>query len=495
MSNNFLQGELVVDSISIVNPERASVDISRLVTNITLFEAIDSPFVSGRVSVVDGLEIANLYKLIGQESITIKVRQREGVEDEMSTPKFSLDATFRIYSMTNIDTVNDTTKAYIIHFVDPKHFICAKNTISQTLRGSYSNMLLQVLQENAGFKQLPKVAYSKWDESQPGNHQMIVPNWNIIKFIDFICQNSDLKGNKTWKNSMFFYQTINGEFRFDSFQSMTAREFPIQFDTLPRNSNATEDHDLNEELIGLNTQILSYGVDQRFNTMLGSSTGAYASKLKTYDPVRKLEEENVYSIAKVFERSKDTGHTSKFPPIRIHNKADVTYKADDMISSGDSPTFSETTIDKSFHISYDSFTMHKVNMTNAFSDEAKLVDATSNKTITQQKGQEYRDTGILERQALLSIMSQNTSTVTIPFRSDMSVGNMVRFNLPTAEVKDDSSSGDELMDNRYLITRMTMTIDPAAGTGSLLLSAVKDSHGVDIKSYNPAKDATGPQQA
>jgi len=493
MSNNYQQGELVVDSISIVNPEKESVDISRLVTNITLFEAIDSPFVSGRISVVDGLEIANLYKLVGQESITIKVRQREGVEEEMSTPKFSLDATFRIYSMSNIETVNDTTKAYVIHFVDPKHFICSKNTINQTLRGSYSDMLLQVLQENAGFKDLPETAYDKWDESEPGHHQLIVPNWNIMKMIDFICKNAEMKGNKTWKNSMFFYQTINGKFRFDSFQSMTAREFPIPFDTMPRNARVSEEHDLNQPLIGLNTQILSYNVEQRFNTMLGSSTGAYASKLKTYDPVRKLEEENVYSISKVFERSNDTGHTSKFPPIRT-NEPDITYKADDMISSGDSPTFSENTIDKSADISYDSFTVSKVNMTNAFSDESKLVDATSNKTITQQKGQEYRDTGILERQALLSIMSQNTTTVIIPFRSDMSVGNMVRLNLPTSEIKEDSSAGDELMDNRYLISRMTMTIDPAEGKGSLMLSAIKDSHGVDIKTYSPAKGATGPEQ-
>ena len=32
------------------------------------------------------------------------------------------------------------------------------------IRGSYSNILLQVLQENAGFKKL-KTAYRKWDRS------------------------------------------------------------------------------------------------------------------------------------------------------------------------------------------------------------------------------------------------------------------------------------------------------------------------------------------
>ena len=493
MSNNYQQGELVVDSISIVNPERESIDISRLVTNITLFEAIDKPFISGRISVVDGLEIVNLYKLVGQESLTLKIRQREGVEDEMSTPEFSIDATFRIYSVSDVEIVNDTMKAYVIHFVDPKHFICTRTNISQTLRGSYSNMLLQVLEENAGFKSLPKLAYEQWDESEPGHHQLIVPNWNIMKLISFVCENAEMKGNKSWKNSMFFYQTINGEFRFDSFQSMTGREFPIPFDTMPRNSSPSEFEDLNKPITGLNTQILGYKVDQRFNTMMGATSGAYASKLKTYDPIRKLEEENVYSITKVFERSKDSGHTSKFPIIRT-NEPEITYKADDMLSSKESPSFSENTVDLSSDISYDSYTLHKVNMTNAFSDEAKLIDATGNVTLTQQKGQEYRDTGPLERRALLSILSQNTTTVTIPFRSDMSVGNMVRLNLPTSEIRDDDSAGDELVDDRYLITRMTMSIDPLNGTGSLMLSGVKDSYGVDIKTYNPAKSASGPEE-
>ena len=51
--------------------------------------------------------------------------------------------------------------------------------------------------------------------------------------------------------------------------------------------------------------------------------------------------------------------------------------------------------------SYDDVIVHKVNMTNSFSDESKLVDASDNKTITQQRGQEYRDTNDLERTALL----------------------------------------------------------------------------------------------
>lgn len=492
MSNNYQQGELVVDAVSIVNPEKESIDILALTSNITIYESIDKPFLSGRVSVVDGIELLKNLKIVGQESITIKVRQREGSNDEMSTPEFSIDKVFRIYSVSDIRTIDQNTKSYVLHFVDPKYFICQKTKINQTLRGSYSNMLLQVLQENAGFKKLPKTAFDKWDETEPGHHQVIVPNWNINKFISFILDNAELKGNKSWKNSMFFYQTLSGEFRFDSFQSMVSREFPIAFDHYPRNTTNTEDHDLNEEMFGLNTQILSYEVPQRFNTLKGTTAGAYASTLKTYDPVRKLEEINVYSVKDVFERGGEESHVSKFPIVRT-GQPEATYKAEELLSSTEDPEFSEETIDLSPEISYDSFVMHKVNMTNAFSDEAKLIDASDNKTLTQQKGQEYRDTGTLERKALLSMFEQNLVKVVIPFRSDMSVGTVVRLLLPTSEKKRDDDPGDEMMDNRYLIGKITRSINPLQNTGRMTLQTIKESYGVDIKEYKPLKSDIGPE--
>jgi len=492
MTVNVQQGELVVDALTIVNPEMESVDITALTSNITIFEAIDKPFLSGRITIVDGLDLLKNFKIVGQESLTIKIRQAEG-RGEYSTPDFSLDKVFRVYSVTDFHRVNQNTQTYVLHFIDPKFFTCQKTTVSQTLRGSYSGMLLKVLQEHAGFKNLPKVGYDKWDESEPEYNQFIIPNWNINRFIKYVCNNAEFKGNNTFKNSMFFYQTMNGEFRFDSFQSMTAREFPLRFSYMPRNNKDTEDQDINAEESGLNTQILGLKVPQRFNTIKGLTSGAYSSKMLTYDPVRKVEEENVYSISKVYERGNDEGHVSKHPMIRTSDM-ETTYKADEVISSQESPEVAEEFIDLAPDASYDSKITYKVNMTNAFSDEEKLIDASEGKSITQQKGQEYRDTGHLERAAMLSLFEQSQIRVTIPFRSDLTVGTIILLDIPTAEKKTDSTPGDEMMDGRYLIGKMTYRIAPLEGKGTITMQAIKESYGVDLKEYNPRMgDTVGPE--
>ncbi len=489
---NVQQGELTVDALTIVNPEKESIDITALTSNITIFEAIDKPFLSGRITLVDGIDVLKNYKVVGQESLTIKIRQAEG-QGEYSTPEFSIDKVFRIYSVSNVRRPSQNTMTYVIHFIDPKFFTCQKTTVSQTLRGSYSGMLLKVLQEYAGFKQLPKTAYDKWDESTPEHNQFIIPNWSVNRFIEYVCDNAELKGNTTFKNSMFFYQSLNGEFRFDSFQSMTARQFPLTFSYIPRSDVKSEEANINAEDEGLNTQILKLEVPQRFNTMVGLTSGAYSSKLLSYDPVRKLAEETVYSISDVYKRGNEDGHISKHPIIRASDM-ETTFRAEEISSIEKSPEVAEEFVDLAPDVSYDTNILYKVNMTNAFSDESKLVDASEGKSITQQKGQEYRDTGHLERIALLSIMEQSQVRATIPFRSDMSVGTVVHLNLPTAEKKTDDMPGDEMLDGKYLIAKITYTIVPLEGKGTIMMTAIKESYGVDIKEYRPLeKDSVGPE--
>ena len=135
---------------------------------------------------------------------------------------------------------------------------------------------------------------------------------------------------------------------------------------------------------------------------------------------------------KVFERGNDEGHVSSHPMIRPSD-LEVIYQTDEMLSSADSPDMSEEVIDIA-DISYDSYTMYKVNMTNSFSDEAKLVDASEGKQITQQKGQEYRDTGHLEEEHCYHCLNKVWYQQQYLSRSDLTVGTVV-FTITFTRIK------------------------------------------------------------
>lgn len=214
---NFLPGELTVDAVILVNPEGEAIDLSFITQQIDIFESITDSFLHGRISVIDALGIAEDYKIVGQESLTIKYR----IKETGNTFSKQIEKTFRIYKITNMVNSNYDTYGYAIHFIDPKFFICENTRISKAIRGSYSEMLLKILSKDAKFEKLPNdVGVDFWDTSTPSRHQLVCPNWSINEFIDFIKENANHSDNAVFKNSMFFFQTMIGGFRFMSLDKM-----------------------------------------------------------------------------------------------------------------------------------------------------------------------------------------------------------------------------------------------------------------------------------
>ncbi len=495
------QGQLAVKECTLAgNDENVRpINITGLVSNITMFEDITKPFLTGRLSIMDGIDLIKNFKLKGQESLTLSICQIEipkgGGDPVECEPENAINKVFRVYGISEFKKdYNENYSTYILHFTDPKYFTCERTRLNKVYRNSYSNMLLEVLREECGLKYTEDFkgeGIDFWDDSSPQSMQFVAPNWNVNRFIKFITENADMKGNKSWKNSMFFYQTANGGFRFSSFQSMLNREFPLPFTYHGRNSTGVEN--LNDPNKGVNTQIMSIEFPQRFNTVKGVKQGAYASKMITYDPVRKVHEETVYDMKKLYDKTDTTSHVSGHPMI-ILGEQEIIYKSFKTVETSDS-TKEEWWADSTPNEAYDSKVVYKTNMTNSFSDEAKLIDASGNTEVTQPRGVEYRDSSTLERQALLSVFEQNTIKATIPFRSDLSVGTIIKFNIPTSELKTgEAKEPNKLQDDRYLITRIAFTISPIDARGALTLFCVKESFGADIKEYKPLGDSYGMDQ-
>tara|TARA_X000000368_G_C23050592_1_gene721227 strand:+ start:1958 stop:3613 length:1656 start_codon:yes stop_codon:yes gene_type:complete len=503
------QGQLAVKECTLAgNDENVRpINITGLVSNISIFEDITKPFLTGRLSIMDGLDLVKNFKLKGQESLTLSVCQIEippgGGEPVECEPKNAINKVFRVYGVSEFKKdYNENYSTYILHFVDPKYFTCERTRLNKVYRNSYSNMLLETLREECGFKYTEDFkgeGIDYWDDSSPESLQFIAPNWNVNRFIKFITENADMKDNKSWKNSMFFYQTANGGFRFSSFQSMLNREFPLAFTYHGRNAQM-HTNDPNSPNLGVNTQIMSLEFPQRFNTVKGTKQGAYASKMITYDPVRKVHEETIYDMKKIYDKTDTTSHVSGHPMLILGEEEKIyrsfkTFETADLVQE-------EWWADATPNEAYDSKVLYKTNMTNSFSDEAKLIDASGNTEVTQPRGVEYRDSSTLERQALLSVFEQNTLKATIPFRSDISVGTIVKFNIPTSELRgkdgvsfDKAKEPNKLQDDRYLITRIAYTISPIDARGALTLFCVKESFGTDIKEYKPLGDTYGVDQA
>ena len=482
---NFKTGQVSIDSVTLVNQEGEIIDLTNMGMSIDIFEGIDSPFLSGRISVIDALAVFRKYKIYGQEHLTIRYRARKG-HGEFEDGDFAVEKTFRVYKITDMINREFTSYAYVIHFCEPKLFTCQRTRLSKVLRGSYSEILLQTLLKDADFEKLPtnnRIDY--WEETLPENQQIVCPNWTISKLIDYIKENANKGEDAVYKNSMFFYQTLIGGFKFMSLNQMLSgdMDFLTRFTYTPRNvDTAGEEVQVEAEELGLNTKIMDFEIQKRGDTLHGTTSGAYASLLRTYDPILKIEREVVFDLGEKFKKTASS-HMSGFPTIRLDDPIMV-HQASERINGDEEQTYDEIGAEIAPNKSFDDKTLLRVNHTNAYSDSAVLRDT------SQFVGNEYFDTGILERNSMIHALSSHVYKVTLPLRTDMSAGMVVNLDLPGGTSDKET---DNLDDKRYLITKIHHIVSPLSGDGTMVLQCVKESFADEIKKQEALKDYKGPR--
>ena len=105
------------------------------------------------------------------------------------------------------------------------------------------------------------------------------------------------------------------------------------------------------------------------------------------------------------------------------------------------------------------------------------------------------DAGKLERRAMLEILQQNRIIITIPMRTDLNVGTIIKLDIPPPQ----SSTGgvdisDKMNDNRYLITDICINGIPADKVGKCFVECVKESYAKKIADYTPLDNTAAPRE-
>ena len=479
MSANYAAGEFKIEAFTLVNQYNESLDLTNMVMGFKLFESIFNKFVTGEVSIYDGLNLPKNFRMTGQEYIRIAFSQKEGVGEDADA-EFSIDKTFRVYKLDNITRIDELTQTYVLRICDPRMFYARRKRISQTLRGRYDQILQNALVDVGKFK---PAEFDGWEKTVPENKQFICPNWTVAELIDYITNNSQVGEHYAYRNGLFFYQTLNGGFRFLSFDTMCTMEFPIPFSLSPRNTVETSDENINAPK-GLNTAIQTYKKPQMFDSLQATVGGAYASTLKVYDPIRKLEEENVFDL----KTSMDKGdHISGFPMLFLDDDERV-LRPNEIVDPAVSPTIDEIDVDLKPTEEFDSLIIRDYHNPHSFDNAENLSDP---EVFEPRK---LNDSGTLERRALLEILQQHRIQLTIPRRTDLTVGMIIKLQIPTPEVPGEGDKSDKVNDDRYLITDLAVNGDPQAKTGLLQLECVKESYAKKMEDAKPLDDAPGPEE-
>jgi len=449
ISNHQEYGKVVLEEVSIQyqNQEDDKIDIQLLVSSISLYESIYSKHTTGKMLVIDGRHLIKNLSLTGQELLTIRYRlpyKTESGKEEV------IERKFRIYKITNVlkQEESDILQGYNVFFCEPNAFRTKEERISKTLRGSHKQMIESLFTDLEISEDVQNI-----EETEGEKHQFIVPNWSINRTLDWVVNNSNPVKKNSYKNSMFLYQTLDGQYHLKSMDSMLEETYPYIFSHRIKQNNTQ----ISEE--EKNRTILQTSKPQEFDTLHGTSTGTYSSMLKVYDPIRKIEEINVYDIKDTTYRRNEVSKNTANSEMQGSVIKPLVSSEEDTGRYGEKP-FAER--------KFNTTILNDYTTTHAFDNAKKLSDT------EVFEGIKNIDNSRLERHSLMGILQQNRIEVIVPLQTEVQVGQKIKLGLPLGQaVFEESPKVQE--DTTYLIISLATHINATNMVGTTNIECSKES--------------------
>ena len=287
-------GDVALEVILIDPSGGNSLNIRQFVGEVSIFEDIFKPGLSGNILIIDATNLTQNFPITGEEFIRIRIRT-PSMEQE-------IDKTFKIYSITNRLVLRDTnTQSYVMHFISPEVYMDLLAPVYGTFKGKISDVVQKIYEtymssESSGENQIrPLVSFDTENEVE-----FTSPGWTASHCINWLANKAIGEGYKNpgylfYESSKAFY-FANVEAIFDS----AIKNKAYYQDYIYMANNITKDggsgdgqandspyaKDVEKEF----KKVEDFEVVETYNTFKNVQNGYYANRLITLDLMTKKYE-------------------------------------------------------------------------------------------------------------------------------------------------------------------------------------------------------------
>ena len=425
-----------------------------IVTELNIHEDIDAHAVTGNVHIFDSNNIISNAKLHGNERISfvLSTAGEPGKREDTVDASEETGYPFHIYALTDRIRLSETTMTYTLHFCSRELFRNVRTTVSRAYNGGLAQSVVNILRDKNGLDSKKNIYY----EETRNQDKIVVPNLRPFDAVNMISRKALSKNAKG--AGYYFYETTKG-FHFRSYENMLAYQSLYNRDEMltlsfePQKVAAMSGRQIRNQFA-----IDSYEFIQHFDTLANQAMGTYASRVITHNIYDKS-----YDI-------KDYHYHNEFPTMfhtdRVGNASRKNYAMSDTPVDND-PKEGGVPGDKTVS-DYPNSKVILQGSTRFLHNENTGIFGTSTD-----------NEGLTEAIRLSQENQVENSTrvkLTIKGHSQLQVGDIIRFNLPSLEPNKAEFKGyglDEFHSGRYLVTKLRHRV--ILGEYQMILTCVKDS--------------------
>jgi len=467
MAQNLQQsaGDVRIESIYLNTGIKESIDIQNFFLEITLHESIHTPCIFGHVVVSDAVNLLTNGPIVGRDTITFKIRT-PALND---TPENVIHKTFAIYAVTDRFLNSDREQFYTIQFMSIEGMKDNITRLTEKFNGSTEEIAFKLFSEyiveprvmTPEFKDSGDPSITILDTPHFSNNLEFVANyWSPFKCMNYVAKNT--VGNEYKLPNTLFFESNKGHY-FTSITALTQGQKDIKtlYDEYVYVSNLDEITIDSQDKRSTNfkytspfisnkmTTVSKMEYPKHFDQIENQSSGYYGSVTHGYDWTKK----DIYNIK--FD------YTPEQPARREQDKSVLDINYDSFKHIGDI-----NPIPKGMFANPLSKRQYKAGASGLFGNKNAF-------DISQVSSVCYRESSLAE----LDVLKYE---ITVPGKTDIEVGRLIKFNYPSVGDKGQSNPEYEnLFDDKvsgvYIVIGIRHDIDKLGH--NMILEIARDGAG------------------
>jgi len=261
-------------SINLLSGQFITLDLKPSMVELSYFEDIYNNSVSGQVMISDAQGYIEKLGLHGNEYIRLAFGKD-------NNPNIRIDKLFRVYKISPRQKSSGfDSESYAIYFCSDELVLSEQYRISKSYPNKQiSDIIKDIL--NVYIK-APEHKYNQRNiEQTKGIYSIIVPNFKPFEAINWLTlySQSGIQGNVG--ADMLFFENAEG-YNFSSLQTLFKRTPYQTYHYRPKNIKSEDYGDLGSTEV---FNVLAYELIDSFNILDGISSGMFANRLLTIDPL------------------------------------------------------------------------------------------------------------------------------------------------------------------------------------------------------------------
>lgn len=435
--------DLAIKSCKIFATSGQAVDFKNLIAEFSYFEDIFSFGISGHMLINDSMGYINIMQLHGEERLLL-----EFTKPGMDNP---IQKVFRVFKVSHRTQTSLNNENYILHFCTEELLLNEQYKVTKTYNKALVSDIVKDILLNYLHTDEKNIKYI---DKTIGLKDLTIPLFKPIQAINWLATLA-LSGEKNSLGAPFLLYENKEGFYFKSILNLFKQDVYNTYYYEPKGiRNKSGAPDIGSDMLNA----IKYEVIQAFDSASAIRSGMYSNKLITFDPVRLKFGETTFD----YEQYKKNSESLDADGLPITN-----------------PNRNNDNVNKTPGVVKFSITSTGQSQNEYFKGKQQTIQ----ENLIEQT--------VPYRTAQLVMFCNNRIKLQLPGDPDLTVGKIVKFNMPTVTYSNPNSrqkNPDEFYSGKYLVTAVRHYFNQE-NKFFTVIEICKDSFSTNYGKGNPSDSA------